>query len=139
MEDGVSPVQPGGDARPPLALLSLGARKLDQRGDLSRIGGSQSVQIFLPCFPGLYQAKPAPGKDRPSQLNRDDISNQSGMSAISIGKEVDEDKAVMKPDSDLVSGVSLVFYPIPGISRAMLTSISRICGTGTPMVFSVLR
>ncbi len=59
------------------------------------------------------------------------------MSPISIWKKVNQHQPVMKPDRDLVSAVSIIFYPVIGIAEQCGQHFSHLLNLNPNGFFSL--
>lgn len=76
----------------------------------------ERLNILLAGLASIHQVAVSPGKGfRVEHLAQKYISHHAGMPAISIWKQVDPNKSMMKPVGDFIYRVGFILYPKPDI------------------------
>src|SRR5579863_3943655 len=92
-------------------------REHKKGSDMVSIGRTQRVNVTLTKVPGAHQVRSTPGKDGPVLSLGQHIRHQTGVAAITVGKWVDQNQAVMKADRQFIRRIGSVFHPIPRITE----------------------
>lgn len=75
------------------------------------VSRAQRSDIGGPCCARLDKARPAPRESAPSKADSQNVRGEAGVAAVSVGKGVDKDQPVMKPDGCLIGRIGSVLDP----------------------------
>jgi hypothetical protein len=79
------------------------------------IGGTQCADVTFAQSTGIAEAAPSPGEPLTAKPNDKEVGYQARVTAIAIWKEMYLDEPMVKPQSDLVARIDLLFDPYPRI------------------------